>query len=91
MKIVGVSFDTPEDNQDFIESEGFEYELWSDQARELALHYGAASSANQGFADRVTVLLAGDGTLLLEYSPGLDVATHPQLVLDDCIALWGDE
>lgn len=88
---MGVSFDTPAANQEFKDSEGFEYELWSDQARELALHYGAATSENQGFADRVTVLLAGDGTLLLEYSPGLDVATHPELVLEDCRALWGGE
>lgn len=91
MTIVGVSFDTPQDNQDFIDHEGFEYELWSDQARELALHYGAATSANQGFANRVTVLLAGDGTLLLEYPVGADVAVHPELVLEDCQALWGGE
>lgn len=63
--------------------------MWTDTDKTLALAYGAASSANQRTADRVSVLLDGDGTLLLEY---LDVAVsnHPAEVLADCRILFAD-
>ena len=87
VRIVGVSFDTPEDNHDWALAEGFQFELWSDPDRTLALHYGAASSPVQWFADRVTKVIDCDGTLVLEY-PTVAVAAHPQEVLEDCQALF---
>lgn len=69
--------------------EGFQYDLWSDDSRELALYYGAATSAGQGTASRRTFLLDDDGDLLLEY-PVVAVGTHPAEVLDDCLLLFGD-
>jgi peroxiredoxin len=85
-----VSFDSPEDNQAFADAEGFGYDLWTDETRALALHYGAAASASQGYASRVTVLLDDNGDLLLTYNPGGDLSTHPIDVLDDCQILFGD-
>jgi len=87
--IVGVSFDAPEDNQAWKDTQGFEFELWSDTDRDLALYYGAASSTTQSWAARVTRLLDMDGTLLLEYAV-TNIANHPQQVLEDCQVLFGD-
>ena len=80
---MGVSFDAPADNQAWAEDEGFQYELWSDDSRALAMHYGAAVSDTQTYALRVTVLLDADGDLVLEYNVGGDIATHPGRVLED--------
>lgn len=88
MNIVGVSFDSPAENQAWAIDEGFDFELWSDLDRTLALHYGAATSATQGAAARVTKVLDADGNVVLEYS-GISVATHPTDVLHDCQLLFG--
>ena len=83
-----MSFDTPEENQDWAVDEGFLFDLWTDADRILAMHYGAASSPTQAYADRHTVLLDENGAVVLEYE-SVVVGTHPQQVLDDCQALWG--
>jgi peroxiredoxin len=88
VQIIGVSFDDPATNLAWAQAEGFGYGLWSDEDRELALYYGAATSPNQAFASRVTVLLDEQGELLLEY-PSVLTGTHPGEVLSDCLALWG--
>lgn len=90
MKIVGVSFDTPSKNSQFIAAESFAFPLWSDQKRELALYYGAASSAKQAYANRVTVVLDPEGKWRLFYSSaaiGFGMYNHPGIVLEDVKAL----
>ena len=87
--IVGVSFDPPDRNEAWAEAEGFTFELWTDDEGELALHYGAASSADAPFASRVTRLLDGNGDLLLEYRVSA-VDAHPEKVLEDCRLLFGN-
>ena len=88
--MIGVSFDSPETNSEFASNEGFQYELWTDTQRDLALAYGAASSASQSAASRVTVVLDADGELLLTYDVGFEFGAHPGLVLDDCRQLFAD-
>ncbi len=88
MKIVGVSFDTPTENEDWAIQEGFLFDLWSDLDRDLALYYGAATSPNQNSASRLTKVLDADGNLVLEYSVSV-VGTHPAQVLHDCEFLFG--
>ena len=88
MKIIGVSFDSPEVNQAWAEDEGFLFDLWTDASKALALHYGGASSVSQRYADRVTVVLDATGGVVLTYE-SVSVGTHPREVLDDCRALWG--
>jgi peroxiredoxin Q/BCP len=85
--IVGVSFDPPEENQTWAQEQGYLYELWTDEGRELALYYGAATTPTQGAASRVTQLLDASGTLILEYA-GVSVGAHPGEVLQDCQALF---
>ncbi len=85
-----MSFDDPDENADWREEEGFEYELWSDADRVLALAYGAASSSSQTIASRITVILDADGVLVLEYLSDINLGTHPIEVLEDCEILFGD-
>jgi peroxiredoxin len=90
VQIVGVSFNKPAANKLFKENEEFQYPLWSDLDRELALAYGAATSPSQGTAKRITVVLAPDGTWVLVY-PNVDFVLfqHVEQVLSDMTALVG--
>jgi peroxiredoxin Q/BCP len=88
VRIVGVSFDSPADNQTFAVNQNWTFELWSDEAKALALYYGAAQDASQPVPTRITKVLDPQGALVLEY-PKVDPATHPQEVLEDCRALFG--
>ncbi len=88
MQIIGISFDPADENQAWAIQEGFQYELWSDLGRELALYYGAATTETQNSASRKTFLLDAEGTLVLEY-PSVSAGTHPAEVLEDCELLFG--
>lgn len=85
---MGVSFDDPSTNLQWAQQEGFTFELWTDTDRTLALTYGAATSANQAYANRITVLLDADGDVQLEYLDHISVGTHPGRVLEDCQQLY---
>jgi peroxiredoxin len=86
--IIGASFDAPAANATFKANNDYEYELWSDTDKTLALYYGAASSTTQLMANRVTRILDAEGTLVLEYN-AVNPAVHPQQVLEDCQILFG--
>lgn len=88
--VVGVSFDHPAANKLFKQNEEFQYPLWSDEDRELALAYGAAKTATQGSAKRVTVILDPNGTWALVY-PNVDATLfdHVDHVLEDLAAIVG--
>lgn len=88
MQIIGASFDEPAENLEWAQYEGFQYDLWSDLGRELALYYGAATSDTQSSASRKTFVLDAEGTLVLEYT-SVSAATNPQDVLEDCEILFG--
>ena len=85
-----MGWDEPATNQSWAEDEGFEYEVWSDDDKTLALYYGAAESSSDWFPSRVTKLLDANGTLILEYVDSVNVGTHPAQVLEDCQAIFGD-
>jgi peroxiredoxin Q/BCP len=88
VQIIGASFDPPEENDAWAQQEGFQYDLWSDVGRELAMYYGAATTPTAGSARRITLLLDETGTLVLEY-PAVATGTHPGEVYQDCVALFG--
>ena len=89
MQVVGVTFDSPGRNSAWAEDEGYQFELWTDSARELAMAYGAATSASAPIPDRITVILDAEGNQLLEYEVS-SVGTHPGQVLADCEVLFGE-
>ncbi len=76
---------------EWVAQEAFQYDVWTDSdARTLAVHYGAADSSSALFPSRVTMLLDRNGDLLLEYVDDVRVGTHPDQVLEDCQALFGE-
>ena len=85
---MGVSYDPYTRNEDWAVDQGFQYELWTDDNRDLAVHYGAAVSAASPFPGRVSRLIGADGHVILEY-PFVSTGTHPQEVLEDCELLFG--
>jgi peroxiredoxin Q/BCP len=59
--VLGVSFDDPATNRAFAEKFGFPFRLLSDESREVALAYGAAESADDGFPRRLTFVIDAEG------------------------------
>ena len=86
---MGVSFSSTATTSAWAADEGFQFELWTDDDRTLALTYGAASSSSARFADRITVILDAEGNHVLEYDV-TSIGTHPAQVLEDCEVLFGE-
>lgn len=60
--ILGVSFDTVEENKAFAEKFNFPYPLLSDTTRTMGADYGAADpGATKGNAKRIAYLIGPDG------------------------------
>ena len=89
VQIIGVSFGNPDLNSAWINDQGYQYEIWTDDNRELALYYGAADSTNAFYPDRITRLLDANGNLLLEYN-NATASANPNEVLEDCQAIFGE-
>lgn len=80
MQILGISFDTPEENRAFAEKFAFNFPLLCDTSREVGLAYGACDSKDAQYAKRITYLIGPDGTIVKAY-PKVDAARHPEEVL----------
>lgn len=82
LSVLGVSFDNVEENRAFAEKFDFPYPLLCDTNRELGLAYGAARSADEGYAKRISYVIGEDGKILLAY-PKVDPKTHLDQILSD--------
>ena len=82
IQVIGVSFDTPEENRAFTEKFDFPFPLWSDTSRSLALAYGAAEDASAAYAGRVGVVLYETGSVVHHY-PSASARTFALDVLRD--------
>jgi peroxiredoxin len=86
VRIVGAGFGTPESNAGWAASLDYLYELWSDEERVLANHYGVLS-----FADdqplRHAYLLDEEGRAVLFYEGAVSLGADPHDVLEDA-ELW---
>ena len=81
MQILGVSFDTVEENAAFVKKEGFSFPILCDVDRAMGLAYGAAADAKAGYAKRITYVISPEGKI--EQAIGsVSVKTHAQTVLD---------
>ena len=89
VEVVAVHFGPPSLASAWSDDQGFQYEVWTDDSRTLALNYGAAASAGAFAPDRVTALLDANGNWLLEYTTGTGNVSHTADVLADCQALFG--
>ena len=76
-------------NASWAEEEGFQYEVWTDDDKTLAVALGAASSTRAFFPDRETYLLDAEGNLILSYTEDIVVGTHPNQVYEDLVILFG--
>ena len=89
--IVGASFDTPGENKAFADAQGFPYRLLADEDRSVGEVYGVRKDPGEQYGEyprRRSFLIDPDGVLRKIYDV-TDVATHPQQVLADLIALKG--
>lgn len=83
--VLGVSFDSVEDNARFAEKFSFPFSLLCDTSREMGIAYGAADDASARAPRRISYLIGPDGTVLKAY-PKVAPAGHPAEVLDDIAA-----
>ena len=82
-----MGFGSTDSIANWVADEGYQYEMWSDTNKTLAIAYGAADDSSAWFPDRITVLLDADGQLLLEYL-NVSTGTHPGEVYEDCVQLF---
>ena len=82
VEIVGVSFDAPAANAEFVKAEGFPFRLLSDTDHTLARAVGATSSDAQPVATRISYLVGPDGKVQKVYGE-VTPATHAGQVLGD--------
>lgn len=80
--LLGVSFDTPQENAAFARKYGFEFPLLCDTARSIGLDYGACLSATDKHAKRIAYLIDEKGLVKKVYSK-VDAATFPETVLQE--------
>ena len=83
--ILGISFDTPEENKAFAEAQGFSYRLLSDVDKSVGEVYGTKKAPDEqwaDFANRYTFLIDPDGVVRKVYQVK-DAGAHPDEVLED--------
>jgi thioredoxin-dependent peroxiredoxin len=87
--IVGVSFDTPEDNKRFADAQQFGFPLLSDVTREVGRRYEVVREEDDQYAEfpmRQSFLIDPRGVLRKVYTVW-DVASHADDVLADLRAM----
>lgn len=91
VEIVGVSFTDVDVNHAWAVDQGFSYEIWHDDDRELALYYGAIREKSESYPKRRTRILNAEGEVVVEYNDKIIVGAHPQEVLEDATLLFGQK
>jgi len=86
IRVVGVSFDSAEDNAAFARRYEFGFPLLSDADHAVALAYGACSAADARYPDRVSFLIDEHGTIERVYDR-VDPRDHPARVLADVLGV----
>jgi peroxiredoxin Q/BCP len=86
LTILGVSFDEPAANAEFVKREGFPFALLSDRDGALATQVGAAAVRLQPVPSRVSYLVGPDGKVLRAYD-AVEPGTHAAEVARDLRAL----
>ncbi|MGB0060143.1 peroxiredoxin [Candidatus Binatus sp.] len=86
IRVIGVSFDSPEDNAAFARRHEFGFPLLSDTNHAVALAYGACSAADARNPDRVSFLIDEHGAIERVYDQ-VDPRDHPARVLADVLGV----
>jgi len=61
--VLGISFDSQAENSAFAEKQGYTFPLLCDVSRAVGLAYGAADSAQDGYARRYSYVIGPEGTI----------------------------
>ena len=86
IRVVGVSFDSPEDNAAFARRHDFGFPLLSDANHAVAIAFGACSGSNPRYPDRVSFLVDENGIIERVYDQ-VDPRDHPARVLADILGV----
>lgn len=86
LEVLGVSFDSEEENLAFAEKFAFPFRLLCDVDRTLGVAYGAADAAGAKSARRISYVIGDNGRILLAY-PKVDPREHLTRILRDLDAL----
>ena len=86
IRVVGVSFDSIEDNATFAIRHEFGFPLLSDANHAVALAYGACSGSDARYPDRVSFLIDESGMIERVYDQ-VDPRDHPARVLADILGV----
>jgi peroxiredoxin Q/BCP len=79
--VLGVSFDTVEENKAFARKFRFPFLLLSDPERRIGLDYHAAGDPDQAYAERITYVIGPDGVITHAFDT-VNVESHPRDVLE---------
>ena len=82
VQVLGISFDTVDENKAFAEKFQFPFPLLCDTSRSVGLAYGACKDASAQYADRISYLIGPDQKISKAYDK-VDPAKHPEEVLAD--------
>ncbi len=86
IRVVGVSFDSIEDNAAFARRHDFGFSLLSDADHSVAIAYGACSAPDARYPDRVSFLIDENGIVERVYDQ-VDPRDHPARVLADILGV----
>jgi thioredoxin-dependent peroxiredoxin len=86
IRVVGVSFDSPEDNAAFARRYEFGFPLLSDADRSVAIAYGVCEGPAAAHPERVSFLIDEHGTIERVYDQ-VDPRDHPARVLADVLGV----
>ncbi len=78
--ILGVSFDTVDDNAAFAAKFKFPFRLLCDTTRSIGMAYGACVGPRDATARRISYVIGPDGTVTHVF-PKVDARKHPAEVL----------
>ncbi|HST20225.1 MAG TPA: peroxiredoxin [Blastocatellia bacterium] len=79
-EILGVSFDTVEENRAFAEKFNFPFRLLCDTKREIGMAYGACDDPTAQYAKRITYVIGPDGRIVQAIDQ-VNAREHPEALL----------
>jgi peroxiredoxin Q/BCP len=82
LEVLGVSFDSVDENRAFAEKFSFPFRLLCDTERAMGMAYGAADAPDAGYAKRISYVLDEEGRVLHAY-PKVKPDGHLDAVLED--------
>jgi len=80
VQILGISFDTVQENDAFAKKFHFPFPLLCDTSRAIGLMYGACDSAQAEYADRITYVIDPGGKISQVHGK-VKASRHPEELL----------